>query len=462
MLLLSATCQAQSIRIGENGRHLIQANGEDFLWLGDTAWELFHRLDKAEADHYLQTRAEQGFTVVQAVILAELDGLRTPNANGDRPFYDLDPTRPNEAYFEFVDYVVATANSLGLTMVLLPTWGDKLPSDHPAAGPIVFNSENAYSYGEFLGKRYQNAAVIWMLGGDRKIVSPEVLEIWRSMAAGLASGDGGRHLMSFHPRGEHSSSYWLHNESWLDFNAFQTGHARHFNSVYDWVTADYLRHPIKPTIDAEPAYEGIPVRFWEFIDFADPQKVPEGVLDEKGLVKDSSHFAKGFFDDYDVRIHAYWNLLSGAAGYTYGNNAVWQMYQPGYSLIIPALQDWRAALRSPGAEDIRWLNELFTRFPLSRLQPDQSLVYGPNRAGEDHIRSAIDRTGEFALFYLSQGQELTAVLGKLKGENLSYSWFNPRDGSVLTGEVIPNQGHYSFASPSSGAGQDWLLILQRQ
>ena len=36
-----------------------------FFWLGDTAWELFHRLDSGQADQYLKRRAEQGFTVIQ-------------------------------------------------------------------------------------------------------------------------------------------------------------------------------------------------------------------------------------------------------------------------------------------------------------------------------------------------------------------------------------------------------------
>ena len=81
-----------------------------FIWLGDTGWELFHRLTKEEADEYLKRRAAQGFTVIQAVVLAEMDGLHTPNAYGDKPLIDDDPTKPNEAYFKQVDYVVDKAN----------------------------------------------------------------------------------------------------------------------------------------------------------------------------------------------------------------------------------------------------------------------------------------------------------------------------------------------------------------
>src|SRR6476661_10758485 len=75
--------------------HYLLKNGKPFFWLGDTGWELFHRLTREEADQYLKHRAEQGFTVIQAVVLAEFDGLHTPNAYGDTPLVNDDPAKPN-------------------------------------------------------------------------------------------------------------------------------------------------------------------------------------------------------------------------------------------------------------------------------------------------------------------------------------------------------------------------------
>ena len=39
-------------------------------------------------------RAEQRFTAIQAVALAELDGASVPNAYGDLPPIEKDPARP--------------------------------------------------------------------------------------------------------------------------------------------------------------------------------------------------------------------------------------------------------------------------------------------------------------------------------------------------------------------------------
>lgn len=322
LILYVSLGYSQELKISKNGRYIEQSNGLPFLWLGDTAWELFHKLNREEATEYLKKRAEQGFTVIQAVVLAENDGLRVPNAYGEVPLIDLNPSKPNEKYFQHVDFIVNKAQELGLVIGMLPTWGDKVYNLNPGAGPIVFNKENAAVYCEFLGKRYKDKPIVWILGGDRNVDNLEVLELWRAMASGLKKGDQGKHLISYHPRGPLTSSYWLHNEDWLNFNIYQSGHEKRYIEVYRLARKNYLLQPAKPFIDGEPAYEDIPLRFWEYCDWNTPLKVPASVLDEHKLIKDKSYFKDGFFNDHDIRVHAYWNLLSGAAGYTYGNNAV--------------------------------------------------------------------------------------------------------------------------------------------
>ncbi len=459
--MLFSICQLypQSLEISDNKRFIQHKGGDPSIWIGDTAWELFHKLDKEEAGRYLQTRKEQGFTIVQAVVLAELDGLRTPNSYGELPLLDADPTRPNSKYFEHVDFIINKANELGLVIGLLPTWGDKVYSVNPGAGPVIFNQENAEKFGEFLGKRYKNKQLIWILGGDRTIDNLEVQNIWRSMASGLRKGDTGNHLITFHPRGESSSSFWLHNEPWLDFNMYQSGHNSKYSKVYNWAETDYLKFPPKPVVDGEPAYEDIPVKFWEYIDFNSPSKVPEGVLDKNGLIRDASHFKDGFFNDHDVRVHAYWNLLSGACGYTYGNNAVWQMFKKGTPVIIPALKDWEESLNSPGASQLKHLKRLFKSYPISKLLPDQSIVYGRNQQNHHHIRAAKSIDDNWVLVYLSQGQDVSIVMSKIKNKQLCAYWYNPRNGQTNSIGEFANQGIKLFQPPSQGENNDWVLIL---
>ena len=41
--------------VSSNQRYLLK-DGKLFFWLGDTAWELFHRLTREEAEQYLKRR----------------------------------------------------------------------------------------------------------------------------------------------------------------------------------------------------------------------------------------------------------------------------------------------------------------------------------------------------------------------------------------------------------------------
>lgn len=199
------------LRVSDNSRFLVREDGRPFFYLADTAWEIFHRLKREEADHYLADRAAKGFTVIQAVALAEFDGHTAPNAYGHLPLVDLDPAHSAAAddggadYWGHVDYVVRRANELGLYVGFLPTWGRYWCDEVKDGGPL-FTVANAEVYSEWLGRRYRDSGVIWILGGDRTPETEEQRDIVRSMARGLRSGDGGTHLMTFHPRGGEGSA----------------------------------------------------------------------------------------------------------------------------------------------------------------------------------------------------------------------------------------------------------------
>src|SRR5262247_935715 len=87
VILLSSVqvLAAPRLKVTENHRYLQYEDGKPFFYLGDTAWELFHRLNREEATQYLTNRAQKGFTVIQAVVLAQLGGLTVPNPYGDLP-----------------------------------------------------------------------------------------------------------------------------------------------------------------------------------------------------------------------------------------------------------------------------------------------------------------------------------------------------------------------------------------
>ncbi len=90
-LLTNLPSQAQDvfmhgrIKVSGNGHFLQHADGTPFFWLGDTGWELFHRLTLEEINLYFNNRTQKGFNVIQAVLLAEMEGLTRPDRYGDLP-----------------------------------------------------------------------------------------------------------------------------------------------------------------------------------------------------------------------------------------------------------------------------------------------------------------------------------------------------------------------------------------
>ena len=83
-----------------------------------------------------------------------------------------------------------------------------------------------------------------------------------ALAQGLREGDGGNHLITFHPVGPGDSSEMLNDAKWLDFNMYQSSHAArdHDNGLY--AERDWKLKPERPSLDGENRYEEIPVGFY--------------------------------------------------------------------------------------------------------------------------------------------------------------------------------------------------------
>ena len=424
------------LRVSDNKRFLVTTDGKPFFWLGDTAWELFHRLSREEADTYLKDRAAKGFTVIQAVALAELDGLHDPNPYGEIPLLNDDPTKPRDAYFQHVDYIINKAADLGLYIALLPTWGDKLFKDTWGVGPEIFTAANAKAYGAWIGNRYKNKKnIIWVLGGDRNPRHEKDIAVWRAMAEGIVEGTGGQDkaLMTFHPQPngvkDGGSAKYFGNDPWLDFNMLQTGHCRE-NNVWDRIQVVYNREAVKPVLDGETLYEDHPVCF-----------------NAKDL---------GISSAYDIRKHAYLDVFAGAFGHTYGCHDIWQMYAPNRTPINGAHLPWYVALDLPGATQMKYLRKLIEARPMLDRVPDQTVL---TNAGSAHNRVQATRGKDYLFIYSAQGNDITVNMGKIEGNEVAAFWYNPKNGESNDIGRFSNKGQHTFKPPTAGYGHDWVLVL---
>ena len=343
IVAINSSLYSQRLTVSENQRFLVTEEGDPFFWMGDTAWELLHRCDRDEVDMYLEKRSDQGFNVIHAVALAEIDGLNDPNPYGEVPLINNDPSTPNPKYFEHVDYVLSKADELGMYIALLPTWGDKLFTNSWGVGPEILTVENAKAYGHWIGRRYKNRDnIIWIIGGDRNPrEGSDDVEVWRALAQGIAEAVGGNDnaLMSYHPQPTElgGSSSWFHKDEWLDFNMHQTGHCAN-RGTYKNITHDYNLTPTKPVLDGEPLYEDHPNCF---------------------NAKELGHSVP-----QDIRRIMYWNVFAGGFGQSYGCHDIWQMYKIGRDPINQPLRPWPEALDLPMANQVKHLKKSYVEPPI--------------------------------------------------------------------------------------------------
>lgn len=447
------------ISVSENGHFLLKGNAP-FFWLADTAWELFHRLNREEAEKYLQTRSNQGFNAFQAVILPELEAFTLPNAYGDFPLLDEDISKPNVTdgndlsdqeqydYFDHVEWILKKAGEYKMVAGLLPCWGEYVTPRKRER--TISTTEQGYNYGWFIGNRYKsyNKNIVWILGGDRLPDEAENgVDVWRSMAEGIADAVNGVNefnnkanyastCMSYHCYA--SSSKWFHNDDWIDFHTWGSYHEKKDNPrAYTEAGKDWnLKNP-KPTLNSEPAYEQIPVNY------------------------DWANAGNGYFDDFDVRQHAYWSVFSGTCGHTYGAHPVWQMsktdlkYEP-YAKTTNST--WEEALYFTGATQMDFLQKLILSRPYTDRRPAQeTIIENYDEPGKFMTATA---GKDYCMVYLPTGDKVHVNLEMFTAEKLKTWWFHPATGKAFDNGTIDLKANEWFDAPGdSERGNDWVLVI---
>jgi len=443
------------LQVSANHRFLVTREGQPFFYLADTAWGLFN-MTREDIDLYLRDRAAKKFDVIQAVA-ANYTGLDRPNPYGAPVVLPGHPAEgrlePNPEYFKNVDYAVRRANELGMYVALVAIWGKTYVNEKHS----VFDAAGARAYGEFLGRRYRDQGVIFVLGGDWY---PEGTEaIWRAMGAGLQAGGGGGHLITYHPTGIQSSSRWFQNDAWLDFNMVQSRHIV-LNRSYELIAQDWARTPPKPVVDGESTYEGI--------------------------VDDLVTYAPGvpLIQAQDVRRVAYCAVFAGAAGCAYGSQGVWNYSSPApgappstrrvYGMPPVTLAE---GLGRPASSQLQYLRALIESRPMLTRIPDEWLVVNDPLSTTERIQGTRAADGSYLFVYTSTGRPVRVRLRDkiydiLTGKTYRAWWYNPRNGTpTLIGEFPRTEagdresdvhrGDISreFNPPSHGPGNDWVLVV---
>jgi hypothetical protein len=240
--------------------------------------------------------------------------------------------------------------------------------------------------------------------------------------------------MTYHTSGEASSSHWFHHCDWLDFNICQTGHAQTDYAIYErLLIPDYSLIPIKPCMDGEPRYENIPISF---------------------------KTENGRFGTSDIRKTLYWSLFSGAFGYTYGANEIWQFYTPDVEPMVDAEVYWKKALQFQGSFEMVFARQLLLKYDFFSRTPDQSIILTTQMDYKD--MAVATRGDHYAFIYFPNGNELEISLEKIgKAKILLLKWFDPRNGETKPLKRVKAKGSIKLKPETQEKDNDWILIIEK-
>ena len=399
-----ATSDIAPLGISGNGRYFVDKKGEPFFWLGDTLWHVFRSFSPADARAVLRNRKDKGFSAVLVMLIGHEPDPQ-PNINGEYPWLDSDPSKPNERYYEHVDAVMRLACELDLVQVL---------GVYHKTQDRFYTPDRAREAARWIANRYRDIPqIIWSMYPEAK---RQYLPVVKAIAEGLTEGDGGAHWITVHPDPSPQSSSFVHQESWLAFNMLQT--CIDIEQVYPMTAADYAFTPIKPAVMAEGGYEGV-----EFGRLITP---------------------------LDVRRQAWWSYLAGGH-HVYGHNDNWQ-----------APEKWRDWVDAPGSRHLGVLRSIITS--LKRwwdIIPNQSIIAKGVGSGIELNAAAHSSAADWALVYLSGKCTAAIRMDRIKtSETVAASWIDPRSGERRRIGTFQYADVKEFATPDGW--EDALLLLEAE
>lgn len=417
-------------------QHFQYQNGEAMWFLGDTAWALFtanpdEEYDRAAAEHYLRTRADQGFNVVHSMLLSEAGW---GNAGG-LPFDDLAHERINPGYWREVDERLAYANGQGLVVGLAIAWADKRKQE-PFAWRRFPDVKARKRYARYVAARYSAYDVYFLVSGEwhgeirtrpaaEEVVRREFIDIGDALDAADPHG----RMIGIHPMTSQGSVREFNEAEWMSFGDYQQNYRDLHARVLESRPFD------KPVVNSEYGYL-----------FRDQNG--DGTPD-----KDNSTSLES------IR-HASWDIVM-AGGYLvtgFGTTYFGGNRDPGpFDVDAEKNDDWE--------RQIGVMRNLFTGCDWWRLEPHDGLLSCGTPRGND--RRDLGRTAPPAATYwclAEPGRQYVAYMRGVEravtldvgetGEDCRVRQFDPRAGTFRVLELAPVNGRLEFRPPDK---RDWVL-----
>jgi hypothetical protein len=228
-----------------------------------------------------------------------------------------------------------------------------------------------------------------------------------------------------------STAEAIHDQSWLDYNQSQTGHARWCNELVPGIiTRAYNMKPAKPVVVTEPWYE----------------------------------FIEGNPTARDIRFGAWSAVMSGAAGQSYGGGHIWRVHLPerptgtGSWPMDTNLET--NTMLYPGAVSVGFMGKYLRKIEWWNLEPHPEIVI------DNPSQYCLADPGKEYLFYLRYGGSVKIDLSDYPSSaKYNYEWTDlvnsgeSKSGSISGGKVVEIKCPEDY--PGTVNFKDWLLHVKR-
>ena len=121
---------------------------------------------------------------------------------------------------------------------------------------------------------------------------------------------------------------------------------------------------------------------------------------------------------------------------------------------------WYESLDSPGAFQMGFVRRLFESRPFQELVPDQGMIVDGPTSGGAKVRAARSRNRTFAFIYSPRGEPFAIDKRVFKARRVKEYWYDPRYGCTYYFHTTVNVAFQTYAPPTSGRGNDWILIME--
>lgn len=409
-----------NLKVSDDKRYLVHADGTPFLWMGDTGWAVQLRSTMEEWKYYVDTRVKQNFSVIQISPTGFIKE-KTESSIGAVSF-DKNG-KPDTVFWKDMDDKIAYANDQGL-MVFMVGIGGKLNE--------LFSQNSAnQNLVTYLTARFAGNMVVFSPGFDQKFdkgnqrVAEELSFITSQ-------------LVTQHPGTHYNTIVKYRNDPSLDFCGLQSGHQngdlpKAYRAARAWTLDLWNAAPVKPVINIEAMYDGY-----------GNNNGPN-------------------WREKDVRKLGWISWLSGSKGYTYGagdvrpkvphgNGGIWT-----FNTDSTTFDYWRKAIAWPSAAQMTIMHDFFKSIDWWNLIPAHELVLNQSEDEMCKMVVSVNKNDNLVVAYLPDNDSIRLNLEGKSGVN-KILWLNPVTGqSIEDGKMISTDKIVSFTKPQGW--DDALLVL---